>query len=109
MRNRQRSRCVYRKLGGWWLLRHGRVGHLLRRPSRRLRLCLRIEYEKAEQQCQERRTCVPWPHERTASPPGATAASAVSPTSQPSCNWMTREPYDALTSECVTCTMVVPS
>src|ERR1700733_2679275 len=33
---------------------------------------------------------------------------AVSPTNQPSRNWMVRLPYAALASECVTCTIVVP-
>ena len=37
-------------------------------------------------------------------------AGSVPPlTTQPSASWMTRWPYAALASECVTCTMVVPS
>src|ERR1039458_7195412 len=112
MGNSQASGSMYGKLCrrrriGW--LRSRRIRHLRRgRTSRRWCLRLSTNQQTTEKKRQDRRLEETLHHEWTASPLGASAGFEVSPTSHPSRIWMVRVPYDALTSEWVTCTMVVP-
>src|SRR5664280_961301 len=113
MGNRQASGSVYgelrrcRRIGR---LRRRRIRHLLRsRPSRRLCLRLGADQQTTQEKHQNRRLEQAFPHVQTASPLCVSAEFEVSPTSHPSRIWMVRAPYDALRSECVTCTIVVPS